>query len=483
MNTLRLLISLTTTVTFGSSTYFFDSSTMRSLSSAGVKPDAWTSFRSGSEIFPSGRTVTSAVSSLSRQNTTDSTSSAPMVYSGGRLTPGPATTGGGAAVRAGGCAGAAVAGRAGCACAAHGIAVPVMAKAVRPPARALAILFEWNLAVMFSEEIQEPFVVARVHVEDTRDDLVVAAGFLQAFPDDFAHVRPRDFALHEQRVDRCPERFTVFSQPLVQVVGDRAAALAPRPEADGVLRSDIGRQVLGHNLRALGIDHQPLDHVLELTNVPGPRVRAERLHRRRRDFRDWRTIGRDVAAEEVLDQFGNVLAPIAQRRHHDVDDVEAVIEVVAELTLADQFPQIAVGRRDDADVDVAASPVGTHLLQLSCLEKTQQQTLHAKRHLADFIEKHHPRVCRFEFAGLVTVGTRETAFNVAEELRFEERLWKSGTVHRGKRHRCSWTERMDAPCHDFLADAAFTRDQHFGVRPCHSLDLFLEREDLGTVAY
>jgi hypothetical protein len=132
---------------------------------------------------------------------------------------------------------------------------------------------------------------------------------------------------------------------------------------------------------------------------------------------------------------------------------------------------------------VTASPVGPDLLQLSGLEKTQQQALHAKRHLADFIEEHHPRVGRFELAGLVAVGAGEAALDVAEELRFEERLRKSGTVHRCKRHRGSWTERMDAPCHDLLADPAFARDQHFGIRPCHPLDLFLERQDLGTVAY
>src|SRR5215510_10129836 len=120
MYTLRLLICLTTTVTFGSSTYFFDSSTIRSFNCAGVKPEACTSFRSGREILPSGRTVTSAVSSLSRQNTIDSTSSAPTVYSGGRLTPGAAATGGGVAVLAGTWPGAAVVGRAGCTCAAHG---------------------------------------------------------------------------------------------------------------------------------------------------------------------------------------------------------------------------------------------------------------------------------------------------------------------------------------------------------------------------
>src|SRR5439155_17075405 len=121
---------------------------------------------------------------------------APMMYSGGTVTPAAADTGGGVAVRALVCPAGAV-GRAGCACGAHGIDVKAMASAASVPAIALAILFERNLTVMFSEEVQEPFVVARVHVEDARDDLVVAAGFLQAFPDDFAHIRARDFALHE----------------------------------------------------------------------------------------------------------------------------------------------------------------------------------------------------------------------------------------------------------------------------------------------
>src|SRR5437016_3102439 len=178
MNTLRLLICLTTTVTFGSSTYFFDSSTMRSRSCAGVNPAACTSLMSGSEIFPSGRTLTSVLSSLSLQNTTDKTSSAPMVYSGGMVTPGAAATAGGVVV-----AGAAAfprcaapgAVRAGCACAAHGSAAPTIAAAVKPAASELAILFERNLAVMFSEKVQETFVIPRVHVEDARHDLVVPA--------------------------------------------------------------------------------------------------------------------------------------------------------------------------------------------------------------------------------------------------------------------------------------------------------------------
>ena len=49
-----------------------------SASCSGVIPAADRSLRSGSEILPSGRTITSADSSLAFQNTTLRTSSTPM---------------------------------------------------------------------------------------------------------------------------------------------------------------------------------------------------------------------------------------------------------------------------------------------------------------------------------------------------------------------------------------------------------------------
>src|SRR5262249_19253614 len=127
--------------------------------------------------------------SLSRQKSTFITSSVPMMYSAG-------TTTGAAGVTVASDFDAAV------------LAVDCAAQGPTAPSRmavalmALAILFERNLAVMFSQEVEEPLVVARLHVEQARDDLVVAARLLQPFPHHFANVRPRDFSLHEQRIDR-----------------------------------------------------------------------------------------------------------------------------------------------------------------------------------------------------------------------------------------------------------------------------------------
>jgi hypothetical protein len=52
----------------------------------------------------------------------------------------------------------------------------------------------------------------------------------------------------------------------------------------------------------------------------------------------------------VHGQLGNVLDVIAQGGHVDRKDVEPVVEVFAELALADQVLEVLVRGGDDADV-------------------------------------------------------------------------------------------------------------------------------------
>src|SRR5512146_313764 len=82
MYTRLLLIAVTTTVTCGSSMYFF-SFTVRSCASwLGVLPDASISPSNGSDILPSGRTGTVLEKSGSFQTATLSMSSGPITYVG-----------------------------------------------------------------------------------------------------------------------------------------------------------------------------------------------------------------------------------------------------------------------------------------------------------------------------------------------------------------------------------------------------------------
>src|SRR5205085_11822776 len=158
-----------------------------------------------------------------------------------------------------------------------------------------------------------------------------------------------------------------------------------------------------------------LDDVLELPDISGPVVFHEALESLFADRRGLRRRAVAMFREEVLDERGNVLLAIAERRHMDVDDVEPVEEVIAELLLLDLPLQVFVGRADDADVDLdrqrRADP-----LDLPLLEYAEELRLHRQAHLADLIEEDRALVGHLEAAAALRHGAGERALFVAEQL-------------------------------------------------------------------
>src|SRR5438128_8192514 len=132
----------------------------------------------------------------------------------------------------------------------------------------------------------------------------------------------------------------VGAQRLAKLVADRRQRL--------VARTQRPRQVCDGDPLAVAEDHRVLDDVVELAHVSLPRLRHEELQGRVVDAAVRALHLTVVTAYEVLDQRRDVLAPIAQRRQRNVDDVQAVVEVLSKLALVDHPPEIAVARRDDA---------------------------------------------------------------------------------------------------------------------------------------
>ena len=179
------------------------------------------------------------------------------------------------------------------------------------------------------------------------------------------------------------------------------------------------------------LDDQPLHRVFELADVARPRVLAQRRHRVLGDaLDDGGAVGESL--EEVIDQLGDVFSSLAQRRDDEVNDVEAIEQVLAKVPVGDHRAEVAVGRGNDAHVHPRAGAIRPDLLQLSGLEEPQQQALHPQRHLADLVEKHRALVGVFELAGLVAIRASEAAFDMAEQLGLEQRLGHAGAVDRAQ---------------------------------------------------
>ena len=109
---------------------------------------------------------------------------------------------------------------------------------------------------------------------------------------------------------------------------------------------------------------------------------------------------RGVASEELFGQRQDVLAPLAERRQVDVDGVDAVEEVFAELPVGHHAEQVAVRGRYEADVHLHGR-VAAQADDPSALDRRQEFRLQAGRQVADLVEEERAAVGHLEFARTV----------------------------------------------------------------------------------
>src|SRR5262249_335745 len=106
--------------------------------------------------------------------------------------------------------------------------------------------------------------------------------------------------------------------------------------ADDLLAANgIGQQIDVDALRRRE-DHRAFHDVFEFTHVAWPVVIHEQFHGRGREMAEWLRVFLTEAVEEMRKQERNVLAALAERGQAQVNDVQAVKEVLAEATFFDE---------------------------------------------------------------------------------------------------------------------------------------------------
>ena len=150
-----------------------------------------------------------------------------------------------------------------------------------------------------------------------------------------------------------------------------------------------------------GREHdRALDGVLELAHVARPVGRLQRLEHAGLHAVDALAGALRVLRDEVIDEHRDVLAPLAQRRNVDRDDVQPVVEILLEPAVGDHLPQVAVGRGDHPHVDLLRA-LGAERLELALLQHAQQLRLQRRAHRADLVEEDRAAVGQRELALLV----------------------------------------------------------------------------------
>ena len=116
-------------------------------------------------------------------------------------------------------------------------------------------------------------------------------------------------------------------------------------------------------------------------------------------------------------EVGDLVAALPERRHRDLDHLEPVVQVLAELAAQHHPFEIAIGGGHDADVGVDRL-VAPELGELRVLEDVQQLGLERGLHLADLVEEDRARVRLLELADPRRRRAGERALSRGRTARF-----------------------------------------------------------------
>src|SRR6267143_1333689 len=147
-----------------------------------------------------------------------------------------------------------------------------------------------------------------------------------------------------------------------------------------------------------------------------------------------------LAAKEMRDEQRNVLLALPECRQLDVNNRDAVIELLAEAAAMDGLAQVAARGRDDTNV--RAHP--DHL---------EKPRLEMQREIADLVQEEG-----------------EPATAVVEEMAFHREVADGRTVERDERPVTPWPRVVERLGDKLLAGAALTRDAHVGIALCRLRD-------------
>src|SRR2546422_2895698 len=214
----------------------------------------------------------------------------------------------------------------------------------------------------------------------------------------------------------------------------------------------------------------PLDDVLQLPDVPWPRVSDEAIHRALRDHVDLASELLGESREKERRELGDVRRPFAQGGHVEREDVQAIEEVRAEPPGAHGLLQVAVGRGDHPHVH-ADRLVAAHRLELLLLEDAQQLDLRLERELADLVEEDRALVGEREATDVPLNRAREGALNVTKELALHQAGRDGAGVHLHERPLATRAAIVDRAGDELLPGAGLAVYENRRIGGSHLLDL------------
>ncbi len=164
----------------------------------------------------------------------------------------------------------------------------------------------------------------------------------------------------------------------------------------------------------------------------------------------------------MVNQQGDVFAPLAQGGQAQPDDVQSIEEILSEGSLLHLGFQVTVGGGHDAHVDFTFRHA-PHRLDLAFLQHPQQLDLHGHRQLGHLVKQEGSAVSRLEQALLVDVGTGERALHMSEQFRLEQGFRDGPAIDGHEGPIRALGKFVQGTGRQLLAGAGFADQQHAGA--------------------
>src|SRR5262245_50679422 len=119
--------------------------------------------------------------------------------------------------------------------------------------------------------------------------------------------------------------------------------------------SDSQWEKIRRQLPCLGHKHRALNNVLQLPHVARPRVTPETLPGLRSDGANLLLIHAVEMGHEMIGQEADASRTLSKRRHMNIENINAIKEVLPEFFPLNRFFQIFIGRRYHPDIGTEVS--------------------------------------------------------------------------------------------------------------------------------
>jgi hypothetical protein len=165
---------------------------------------------------------------------------------------------------------------------------------------------------------------------------------------------------------------------------------------------------------------------------------------------------------EVFYQRRDIIFAFPQWRQDDGENIEPVIKIGTELPRLHHAPQVLVGRRDNAHVDLNGAGAA-QALELLFLKYAEKLGLQFQRKISDFIQKQRTPVSQLEAACGLGHRSRKGASFMTEEFALQQVTGKRRAIESHKTVLAPRASLVDRSCDHLFAGTGFALNQNRGV--------------------